>query len=51
MTTTMKFDRSNGDTAFYATILIPNLEAGDYVKITIFGEVVFQQMVGGTSLV
>ena len=45
MTTTMTFDRNNGDTAFHAQILIPHLEAGDYVKVTIFGEVVIEKTI------
>ena len=42
MTLTMTYDRSNGDTAFQASLLIPHLKAGDYLKITIFGEVLIE---------
>ena len=38
MTITLTFDRSNGDTAFEAELLIPHLGPGNYLKITIFGE-------------
>ena len=46
----LKYDRSNGDTVFHSNLIFDGvLENGNYIKLTIFGHVVYEKIIDGVT--